>query len=166
MKIMKKIITPLVLLFITLTVSAQSSVDKLFDRYQGRDGFVTVTVSGSFLKLVGAFDDEDEFLKHSDKFSSIRILAQEDDDMPADNFYEMVMDELENDGYEEMVRIKSHDNDVKIVVKSNGKMFSEFLLVAGGDDNAIIQIKGNLTHEMIKEMSDSVNNDNDMFGLR
>lgn len=153
------------MLLFTVSLSAQSSIDRLFDKYQGKDGFVTVTVSGSFLKMMGDFDDDDEFLKHSDKFSAIRILAQEDDLMEVDNFYDMVIDEIEKGGYEEMVRINSADSDVKIMVKADGDVFTEFLLVAGGDDNAIIQIKGRLTREMVREMSESVDDDNIHFGM-
>ncbi len=163
---MKRIITPLILFLLVASASAQSSIDRLFDEYQGRDGFVTVSVSGSFLKMIGEFDDDDEFLKHSDKFTAIRILAQEDDDIQSGNFYELIIDELDKGGYEEMVRINSADADVKIMVKAEGKVFTEFLLVAGGDDNALIQIKGRMTDKMIKEMSDSVNDDHAVFGLR
>jgi len=162
---MKRIITPLVLLVFTISLSAQSSIDRLFDKYQGMDGFVTVTVSGNFLKLIGEFDDDDEFLKHSDKITVIRILAQEDDNMEVDNFYDLVMDELDKGGYEEMVRVNSSDSDVKVMVKAEGDIYTEFLVVAGGEDNAIIQIKGKLTEEIIKEMSESINDDNATFGL-
>ncbi len=163
---MKRIITPLVLLVFTISLSAQSSIDRLFDKYQGMDGFVTVTVSGNFLKLIGEFDDDDEFLKNSDKIAVIRILAQEDDNMEVDNFYDLVMDELDKGGYEEMVRVNSSDSDMKIMVKAEGDIFTEFLVVAGGDDNAIIQIKGKLTEKIIKEMSESINDDNNIFGLK
>src|SRR6056297_1130107 len=117
---MKRIITPLILFLLVASASAQSSIDRLFDEYQGRDGFVTVTVSGNFLRMIGEFDDQDEFLKHSDKFTAIRILAQEDDDIESGNFYDLVIDELDKGGYEEMVRINSSDADVKIMVKAEG----------------------------------------------
>jgi len=163
---MKKIITPLVLLVFTIALNAQSSIDKLFERYQGADGFVTVTVSGNFLKLIGEFDNDDEFLKNADKFTSIRILAQEDDNMVVGNFYDIVMDELDKGGYEEMVRVNSSDSDVKIMVKAEGNIFTEFLLVTGGSDNAIIQIKGRLTEKIIREISESIDDDNINFGMR
>ncbi|MEE4215231.1 MAG: DUF4252 domain-containing protein [Bacteroidales bacterium] len=163
---MKRIITPIVLFVFALTLNAQSSIDRLFDRYQGADGFVTVTVSGNFLKLAGAFDDDDEFLKHADKFTSIRILAQEDDDVVVENFYDMVMDELTKGGYEEMVRVNSSDTDLKIMVRAEGDIFTEFLLVTGGDDNAIIQIKGRLTEKIMKEIADELEDDDHLFGMR
>jgi hypothetical protein len=163
---MKRIFTPLVLLVFTISLSAQSSIDKLFDKYEGVDGFVTVTVSGNFLKMIGQFDEDDEFLKNADQITTIRILAQEDDNMDVENFYDAVMKELDRGGYEEMVRINSSDSDVKIMVKAEGKIFTEFLVVAGGDDNAIIQIKGRMTEKVIKEMSESINEDNVTLGLR
>ena len=163
---MKRIITPIVLFVFALTVNAQSSIDRLFDRYQGVDGFVTVTVSGSFLKMVGHFDDDEDLLKHADKFSSIRILAQEDDNMDVDNFYDMVMDELEKGGYEEMVRVNSSDTDLKIMVKAEGDIFTEFLLVTGGEDNVLIQIKGRMTEKIMKEIAEDLEDDDRVFGMR
>jgi len=163
---MKRIITPIVLIMFALTVNAQSSIDRLFDRYQGVDGFVTVTVSGSFLKMAGHFEDDDDLLKYADKFTSIRILAQEDDNMDVENFHDMIMDELAGGGYEEMVRVNSSDADLKIMVKAEGNIFTEFLLVAGGDDNAIIQIKGRLTEKTMKEIADDLEDDDRVFGMR
>ena len=164
---MKRAITFLVAIMIVMTVSAQSSIDKLFNKYQGEEGFVTVTINGSLLKLLGELDEEEDedLLKFADKFTSIRILAQEEDDMEVENFYDMVNDELERGGYEEMMRVNSSDADVKILVKQEGNIFKEFLVVAGGDDNAIIQIKGNLTYEEVKEMSASIDKDDPLHHI-
>jgi len=160
-------IAPVLFFVFAISLNAQSSIDRLFERYQGLDGFVTVTISGNFLKMVGKFDDgDDDFLRNADKFTAIRILAQEDDNMEVDNFYDIVMDEIDKGGYEEMVRVNSSDSDVKIMVKAEGNVFTEFLLVTGGSENAIIQIKGKLTEEMIREMSESIDDDNVMFGMR
>ncbi len=156
----------MVLLVFTLSLNAQSTIDRLFDKYQGMDGFVTVTVSGNFLRMIGEFDDDDEFLKNADNFTAVRILAQEDDNIEVDNFYDIVMEELDKGGYEEMVRVNSSDTDLKIMVKAEGNAFTEFLVVAGGDDNAIIQIKGLMTEKIIREMSESIDDDHKMFGLR
>jgi hypothetical protein len=57
------------LVFIVLTVTAtlvygQKSIDDLFEKYAGRDGFTTVTINGNLLKLahcLGDNDDENSF---------------------------------------------------------------------------------------------------------
>lgn len=148
------------------TVFAQSSIDKLFNKYQGKDGFVTITINGNLLKFLAEIDDsDDDFLKHANKFSSIRILVQEDADIETDNFYDMVINEVNRSGYEEMITIKSSDEDIKILVKADGKVFTEFLLIVGGDDNAIIQIKGNMTFDDVKEMSTSFKDGHGISGI-
>jgi len=160
--IMKRLFTIALMALFTLTISAQSTIDKLFSKYKGVEGFTTVTVNGNLLKLLADIDDEDEdedLMKFADKFTSIRILAQEDDDMDVDNFYDAVIDEVNRGGYEEMVTINSSDSDVKIMVRADGNIFKEFLLIAGGDDNALIQIKGSFSMKDVKEMSKSVEKD-------
>ena len=89
---MKRALTFLLALTIVLTISAQSSIDKLFNKYQGEEGFVTVTINGSLLKLLGEFADEDdedeqEIMSFAEKFTSIRILAQEEEDMEVEEIY-------------------------------------------------------------------------------
>ncbi len=155
---MKKIISIAVALLFTLSLSAQSSIDKLFNKYQGQDGFTTITVNGNMLKLLAAIDEDedDEVMQFADKFTSVRILAQDNDGMEVESFYDMVIDEVNKGGYEEVVSINSSGDDVKILVKADGKVFKEFLLIAGGSDNAIIQIKGNFTYDEVKTMSESV----------
>lgn len=154
---MKRLISIAAALLFTLSLSAQSSIDKLFNKYQGHNGFTTITVNGNMLKLLASIDDEDdEFMRFADKFTSVRILAQDDDGMEVESFYDMVIDEVNKGGYDEMVSINSSGDDVKILVKTDGKVFKEFLLIAGGSDNAIIQIKGNLTYDEVKSMSEAV----------
>ena len=158
---MKRLLSISVLVLFTLAISAQSSIDRLFNKYQGQKGFTTVSVNGNLLKMFTDSDDEDDedLMRFADKFTSVRILAQDDDEMDVENFYDMVIEEVNRGGYEEMVTINSSGDDVKIMIKAEGKIFKEFLLIAGGDENAIIQIKGNFTYNEVKEMSKSVENE-------
>lgn len=155
---MKRVISMALFVMLVLAAGAQSSIDKLFDKYQGKDGFVTVSINGNLLKFLGNLDDDqdDDFLKHADKFTSIRILAEEDEFDSTENFYDLIIEEVNRGGYEELMTVNSSDADVKMLVKADGKMFREFLLVAGGSSNALIQIKGNLTEDDVKEMSESM----------
>jgi hypothetical protein len=41
-------------------------------------------------------------------------------------------------------------------------MFKEFLLIVGGKDNALIQIKGNMTFKEAKEFADGAKKDHGM----
>src|SRR5450759_4360771 len=80
------------LVFIVLTITAtfafgQKSIDDLFDRYAGRDGFTTVTINGNLLKLAHCLGDNDNDDSLPASITEIRVLAQEDKGMKVDNFY-------------------------------------------------------------------------------
>ena len=151
-------------LFLVLTIAAtfaygQKSIDALFEKYAGRDGFTTVTINGSLLKLahlLGDKDDEDALPVH---ITEIRVLSQEDDHMKVDNFYNSVINDIDLKNYDEFMRVKKSDQDVRMLVRSEGNKFKEFLLIAGGEDNAIVQIKGNMTYEEAKKFSDDAKKD-------
>lgn len=140
---------------------SQKTVDALFSKYSGKDGFVTITVSGDLLRFASCIDAEHE--NHSSlpaNLTVIRILTQEDKSNHADNFNETVIKDLDLDDYEEFMRIKESDQDLRMLVRSEGKTFKEFLLIAGGEDNALIQIKGNMSFEEAKKFSRDVRKNN------
>ena len=51
------------------------------------------------------------------------------------------------------MRIKKSDQDVRMLVRSEGNKFKEFLLIAGGNDNALVQVKGDMTYQDAKKFS-------------
>lgn len=154
---MKRILV-FVALIGTLTVaSAQKSIDYLFDKYSGKEGFVTVTLSGNLLKLASVCDDNDD--NDDDRslpanITEIRVLAQNNEEMRVENFYELAMRSIKVGDYEEFMSVKKTNQDVKMYVRAEGNRFREFLLIAGGDDNAIIQIKGDMTFKEAKKFSE------------
>jgi hypothetical protein len=152
---MKKILLFAVLLISGTIVSGQKSIDALFDRYGGKDGFTTVTINGNLLKLARCLDDDkdvDDMLP--DNLTTIRILAQDDESMKVDNFYDLVMKDINLDGYDEFMRVKNSENNMRMLVKVDGDRFKEFLLIIGGEDNALIQIKGDMSLKDAKKFSE------------
>jgi len=155
---MKKVVLLLALIQLMSNVYGQKSIDALFEKYAGKDGFVTVTVSGDLLKLAACLDDKDreEISSIPADITLIRVLAREDDDEGVENFYDLAIKDLDLSKYEEFMRVKQKDQDMRMLVRSEGLKFKEFLLIAGGDDNAIIQIKGNMTYREAKRFSEDV----------
>ncbi len=146
------------LVFIVLTITAtlvygQKSIDDLFDRYAGRDGFTTVTINGNLLKLAHCLGENDEKDAFPLNITEIRILAQEDSSIKVENFYNSVIKDIDLKNYDEFMRVKKSDQDLRMLVRSEGNKFKEFLLIAGGESNALIQVKGNMTYEEAKKFS-------------
>jgi hypothetical protein len=152
------------LLFIVLTITAtivysQKSIDDLFDKYAGKDGFTTVTINGNLLKLAHCLGDNDEDTSFPANITEIRVLAQEDKSLKVENFYNLVINDIDLKNYDEFMRVKKSDQDLRMLVRSEGKKFKEFLLIAGGNNNALIQVKGSMTYADAKKFSKEAEKD-------
>lgn len=153
---MKKLLLFFVLGTAATFAYSQKSIDDLFAKYAGKDGFTTVTINGNLLKLAQCLDndndnDADEALPAD--ITEIRILAQDNDHMKVDNFYDLVINDIDLKNYDEFMRVKKSDQNMRMLVRTEGNRFKEFLLIAGGNDNAIIQIKGDMSLKEAKKFS-------------
>jgi hypothetical protein len=159
---MKNLVWTISLIMLSAALNAQKSIDALFDKYAGKDGFVTVTINGNLLKLAASLDNDDKSGSMPKNLTQIRILAQEDDTMKVENFYDLVIKDLDLKQYEEFMQVKSSDQDVRMLVRTEGDKFKEFLLIVGGKDNALIQIKGSMTLSEAKKFADDAKKDHGM----
>ena len=157
---MKKVLLFVALAVIVNLVSGQKSIDNLFEKYSGRDGFVTLTINGDLLKLLSFSSTEENEDPKPSNITQIRILAQDDNNLKVENFYDMVISDINLQSYEEFMRVKESDQDLRMLVRTEGDRFKEFLLIAGGEDNAVIQVKGNLTFKEAKKFSKDAKNGN------
>jgi len=158
---MKIKILSLWLLFLPWIGFSQSPVDKLFDKYAGKDGFTTVYITQymfEMFKNVNTSDkDFDDLVKN---LKSIRILSVENKKaIPANtNFYKEVMKDLPIDQYKELMVVKEKDQELKFLIKENQGKITELLLISGGkDNNALICISGNIEMKSLSKLSRSLN---------
>ncbi|MBE0674482.1 MAG: DUF4252 domain-containing protein [Bacteroidales bacterium] len=161
---MKRFIWTLMLATLALTASSQKSADAIFDSLRDKDGYVTVNINGGLLKLAALFEDDDKDLEMmASTVSQIRIIAQEDNREADPQFYQNILKQLDSSNYEEFMDIQSSGTRAKILVRLEGNVFTEFLMVVGGDDNALIQIKGKMTESDIKRMAEDIHYERDGF---
>jgi hypothetical protein len=158
MNIMKKLITLLLIaLFPVLAIAQNSAVDKVFNKYENRDGFTVVTISKGLLKLAADMDDEDQEAKEFlNRIHSIKILATEDHSDV--NLYDEVLSSLDKRDYEELMTVKSSDEDVLMLIKKDGDLIEELILLVGGrEDNAMVYISGRMSMKDMAKISKSIN---------
>jgi len=153
---MKRILVLLVVSTLMSNVFAQKSIDALFDKYADHEGFTTFSISGNLLKFIKCDEDRKDEDHLPLKITEIRILAQEDDAMKVENFYDLVIKDINLREYEEFMRVKEYHQDLRMLVKSDGNIIKEFLLIGGGEDNLVIQIKGEITIQEAEEFSSEV----------
>jgi hypothetical protein len=157
---MKKTIGILILMALMPFAYGQRSIDALFDKYADDDSFVTIKLNGNLLKFNVSNDDEGDGNHWMGRITEIRILAQKDEGTKIENFFNHVIRDINMHDYEEYMSIKKSDQDFRMLVRSEGKTFREFLLIGGGEDNLIIQIKGNMTYDDAEEFSSQLKKEN------
>ncbi len=160
---MKKLLIFIICLIPLLGMAQKSPVDKLFDKYANKKGLTTVNISGALLGLASQIDNQSAEAKMLSDLDGVRILAVDDDDLNREvDFYK----ELENDGffknhdYEVLMEVTEENEVMRFFARSagNGK-FSELLLVVGGDDNALISIRGLIDPENIGKITGALDLD-------
>lgn len=150
---------------LTLTAfGQQSAVDKVFDKYNGKEGYTTVYISSFMFNLLNSLDVDDpeynEFKKATTGIKSIKILTQEG--KGSASFAKELLNMLPRSEYKEMMVVKDQAEEVLFLAKESGGKITEFLLiVSGGGEDALIAIQGDIDLESISSIASGL----DMPGL-
>lgn len=152
---MKKGIIILAMACFAGAVFAQDPISAAFEKYNGKQGFTVVTLSGDMLNMFTQAAQEKQDTIFQSKITSLRILVREKDNNDGavvPDFKTEVYDKLDKKVYKEMMTVKQSDQNVVVLVKENGGRIGELvLMVTGKDDNVLIQAKGDM---LLSEMAD------------
>jgi len=150
---MKRIFGIILFSVIAATLSGQSSVDELFEMNSDNNGFINLTISGSLLKKLSSDDDCSSKRVWPNEVTSVRILIPDDEESNRTNYMDLIKRDRDLRNYEEFMSVREKDQDIRMLVRMDGKIIREFLLVGGGDDNFIMQVKGRITVEEAEDFS-------------
>lgn len=163
---MKRLFFIISLIGFTTSIYAQNkSIDRVFDKYAGQEGFTTVYISKYMFSMFANLDKvEDEELEEVQKvfgkLNGIKILASEDGSPGGINFYEEIMKDLPRGDYEELMVVKDSESDVIFLAREEGDVIVELLLiVSGDDDNALIAITGEIDLNTIAKLGSAMDID-------
>jgi hypothetical protein len=162
---MKRILIGGMLIMLTFLATGQNSaVDKVFDKYSGKDGYTTVYISSFMFNMLNSLETDDpeykEFKKATSGIKSIKILTQDGDKSVP--FGEELLQMLPRSEYQEMMTVKDQDENVLFLAREeNGKITEFLLIVSGGGEDALIAIQGDIDLESIASIASGL----DMPGL-
>ena len=145
---MKKFIIMALLGLTGTTANAQKEV---FQKYQDKDGVTTVHVPKFLMRMAGRFDNEAK--KLTDRINDVRIMSCENRNM-AKKIKQDALAAYQNQGYEEMLRVKEDGEQIRIYQRTlkNGK--NEFALLAEDEELAIINVTGRLSIDDVRNIED------------
>ncbi len=160
---MKRLVFLTVIAFGFMTATAQQSgpVDKIFDKYSGKEGITTVYISSMMFNLMNNLNVDDpeykEFKKATQGIKMLRILSQDEVEPGEKGFAKELMEQLPKDQYEQLMMVKEEDQDVVFLAREEKGVVVEFLLiVTGSSENALIDIQGVIDLESIASLSKGI----------
>lgn len=157
-------LTMLFLMSTQLVIAQSSSAIALFDKYGGKDGYTTVSISKELFGMFASLDDTDpdmaEVKSMMEQLEGIKILMYESEDA---NDAELVrfrgeVKKLQVDGFSELMVVKQTGEEVKFLSKKKGDKIGELLLVINSEKEAgFIVISGNIDMNTIGKLSKTMN---------
>jgi len=136
------------IIFVSLAISFAAfaqpkGINKLYATYSGAEGVISMTLPGFILRFaanVGDLEGPEKELLHC--IRSMKILTIEDNDLYRNvNFADEVRFTPGN-GYVMLVEVHEEDDDVLIMARKEGDIYRDLIIVVGGEDNVVVQLKG------------------------
>jgi hypothetical protein len=165
---MKKLI--LIILTVLFAGSLQmanaqdSPTNKLFEKYSGKDGFTTVSISKDLFSLFSNINSDDPDAKEvkdmMTKLDGIHVLMLENKDNVDPSTLQNFKNELskiKTDNYSDLMTVKESGQEVKFLVKKKGDNIGELLLlINSGDEVGFVSITGDIDMNTISKLSKSM----------
>lgn len=146
---MQRIVLIISLIIIPVTLATgQNSVEKAFQKYSGLEGITSLQISGNMFRMLADMDAGDEELKKiAGSVTSVQIIHAPGDlvEKYGLDFYNEILQDFPVKNYQELMRVNSPEQQVLFLADElNGVIRELIMLVGGGNDNALICIKGNI----------------------
>jgi hypothetical protein len=158
-------ITMLLLTSTQLLNAQNSSAIALFDKYGGKDGYTTVSISKELFGMFADMNTDDPDMKDvkdmMNQLDGIKILMYEADSNSSDGELDRFKGEigkLQVSGYSELMVVKQTGEEVKFLAQKKGDKIGELLLVINGENEAgFITITGTIDMSTIGKLSKTMN---------
>jgi len=152
----------LIVAFPAFMMAQNSAVDNLFAKYKGKKGVTTVSISPELFQMINAMGIEE--LEDQDfpmeKVASVKILTIEDEEgFEGVNFYDEIKKDLDVSDFAEVLTVDDGGEVVRMWMKADKAVVSEFLLIVGGDDNVLIYITGEFNMNDLEELAETMDHD-------
>jgi hypothetical protein len=153
---MKRIILTLIIAAFAITLSGQKdALDDFFNSYSDKEGYTFVTISGNLFGLLKNLDDDPDLEGLDQKITSVRIVSREgDSDFFGPDFYSELKGIIRRGGYEELMKVKNPDENLLFLVRTDRDVIKELLMVASGDTETVIQVRGNFTKDDVDRFTE------------
>lgn len=130
------------------------AIGKFFGKYIDDDRFTVVSISPKMFRLMSKinWDTVSPDLKQTvNKLQSLRILSTSTTPMA---FYKEALTRIDRKEYEELITVRSKQDNVHFMIKENGNTISELLMISVSDDGfTLLSFVGDIDLDKLSRLS-------------
>jgi hypothetical protein len=130
------------------------AIGKFFGKYVDDDRFTVVSISPKMFRLMSKirWDSVSSDLKETvGKLQSLRILSTSATPM---TFYKEALEKIDRKEYEELITVRSKQDNVHFMVKESGNTIHELLMISVGDDGfTLVSFVGDIDLDKLARLS-------------
>ena len=150
----KMMLTALVAMFSLAAMGG--TLDEVFDRFRRPPEAGEVGVAKMRIKMGTSYvksEGNDAAARIASKLTSVRVLDLEDCSRQVKADFAKNISDLKRTGYESMVRANGDGERVEVLIRQQGSVIREMLIVNSGDDDCqLVQLKGKISQKDIDQL--------------
>lgn len=168
-----KTLTLFLALFATLSLNAQSLMDKLFEKYSGKEGYSSVNITREMFEMMAqvqlntsdANDQKkiDEMKSFVSKIEGLKVIStgkknDGTDGKKAESLFREIMDHISKNTYKTLMEVKDGEQNVTFYVKRSGAKISELVVVSKEkNETSLISLNGDIDLNKVSELTRGMN---------
>ncbi len=139
----------------------EDAITKYFNKYIDDTSFSAVYISPKMFNMVSKIEIEDMEPEVQEVIRSMKGLRVIHTEQNAMQFYKEALKTINTNEYELLLTARDNDENVRFMVKSNGDIVQELLMIVGGEKNfAMLSFLGNIDLKKIGKLAKALDIDN------
>jgi len=135
------------------------AIEKYFDKYMDDENFTVVYVSPKMFEMVAKIAPEDLDSDTKDVIKDLKGLRILTTDYNTKAFYKEAKSLIDTKEYEILMTVRDEGTNVEFLVKDQGDIINELLLLVGGDEFVMMSFVGDIDLNKISKLANSIDID-------
>ena len=139
----------------------EDAITKYFNKYIDDTRFSAVYISPKMFTMVSKIEIENMEPEVQEVIRSLKGLRVLHTEQNAMQYYQEALKAINTNEYELLLTARDNGENVRFMVKSNGDIVQELLMIVGGEKNfAMLSFLGNIDLKKIGKLAKALNIDN------
>lgn len=159
---MKQIKTGFFVLLLSLPclrgLAQTNAIDRFFNKYVHDSRFTEVSISPMMFSMFSKVNWDQVPQNLKDAISSLQSLEILSTDSTPLAFYQEAIRKIDLTGYKPLMTVRDKDDHVKFLVRGNGQIIHELLMISGGTDEfTLMSLVGNIDLRELSQLGETMN---------